>query len=199
LGQSTLVVLCAGSTLLLVQSYAPDKAPYIIVWSCCQASEHQPSEVGYFSYLFNKPWFHTEVRIAAVLIIPSSWGSQLGGHLHAISGTATSRAKAAVALARGEGRSSRSGAWRRRSGAARESFHGGWRAREPSLYSARASQHQKISVRDSAIARAGKDSFPTPVWPLEERGSVHARYLTVKRDRVSYWVSVGDALTIKID
>jgi hypothetical protein len=28
LGQSTLVVLCAGSTLLLVQSYTPDKAPY---------------------------------------------------------------------------------------------------------------------------------------------------------------------------
>jgi hypothetical protein len=26
LGQSTLVVLCAGSTLLLVQSYAPDLA-----------------------------------------------------------------------------------------------------------------------------------------------------------------------------
>jgi hypothetical protein len=34
--------------------------------------------------LFNKPWFHTEGRLAAVIIIPSSWGSQLGGHLHAI-------------------------------------------------------------------------------------------------------------------
>jgi hypothetical protein len=37
-----------------------------------------------FSYWFDKPWFHTEERLVAVLIIPSSWGSQLGGHLHAI-------------------------------------------------------------------------------------------------------------------
>jgi hypothetical protein len=35
-----------------------------------------------FSYWFNKPWFLTEGKLAAVLIIPSSWGSQLGGHLH---------------------------------------------------------------------------------------------------------------------
>jgi hypothetical protein len=35
-----------------------------------------------FSYWFNKPWFHTEGKLAAVVIIPSSWGSQLGGHLH---------------------------------------------------------------------------------------------------------------------
>jgi hypothetical protein len=41
-------------------------------------------EVGSFSYWFDKPWFHTEGRLAAVLLIPSSWGSQLGGHLHAI-------------------------------------------------------------------------------------------------------------------
>jgi hypothetical protein len=27
-----------------------------------------------------KPWFHTEGRLADVLIIPSSWGSQLGGY-----------------------------------------------------------------------------------------------------------------------
>jgi hypothetical protein len=55
-----------------------------IVQSYREASEHQPSEVGSFSYWFDKPWFHTEERLAAVLIIPSSWGSQLGGHLHAI-------------------------------------------------------------------------------------------------------------------
>jgi hypothetical protein len=47
-------------------------------------TQHQLSEVGSFSYWFDKPWFHTEGRLAAVLIIPSSWGSQLGGHLHAI-------------------------------------------------------------------------------------------------------------------
>jgi hypothetical protein len=49
-----------------------------IVWSCREASEHQPSEVGSFSYWFDKPRFHTEGRLAVVLIIPSSWGSQLG-------------------------------------------------------------------------------------------------------------------------
>jgi hypothetical protein len=35
-----------------------------------------------FSYWFNKPWFLPEGKLAAVLIIPSSWGSQLDGHLH---------------------------------------------------------------------------------------------------------------------
>jgi hypothetical protein len=55
-----------------------------IVWSYREASKHQPSEVGSFSYWFDKPWFHTEGRLAAVLIIPFSWCSQLGGHLHAI-------------------------------------------------------------------------------------------------------------------
>jgi hypothetical protein len=35
-----------------------------------------------FSYWFDKPWFLTEEKLVAVLIIPSSWGSQLGGHLH---------------------------------------------------------------------------------------------------------------------
>jgi hypothetical protein len=35
-----------------------------------------------FSYWLDKPWFLTEGKLAVVLIIPSSWGSQLGGHLH---------------------------------------------------------------------------------------------------------------------
>jgi hypothetical protein len=38
-----------------------------------------------FSYWFDKPWFLTEGRLATVLIIPSSWGSQLGGYLPASS------------------------------------------------------------------------------------------------------------------
>jgi hypothetical protein len=38
-----------------------------------------------FSYWFDKPWFLTEGKLAAVLIIPSSWGSQLGGYLPASS------------------------------------------------------------------------------------------------------------------
>jgi hypothetical protein len=36
-----------------------------------------------FSYWFDKPQFLTEGRLATVLIIPSSWVSQLGGHLPA--------------------------------------------------------------------------------------------------------------------
>jgi hypothetical protein len=35
-----------------------------------------------FSYWFDKPWFLTEGKLAAVLIIPSSWDSQLVGDLH---------------------------------------------------------------------------------------------------------------------
>jgi hypothetical protein len=38
LGQNTLVVLCAGSMLLLVQSYSSDKAPYI---NCLEQSPSQ--------------------------------------------------------------------------------------------------------------------------------------------------------------
>jgi hypothetical protein len=38
------------------------------------ASYQQPSEVIYFSYWLYKLWFHTEEKLTAVLIIPSSWG-----------------------------------------------------------------------------------------------------------------------------
>jgi hypothetical protein len=33
-----------------------------------------------FSYWIDKPRFLTEGKLATVLIIPSSWGSQLGGY-----------------------------------------------------------------------------------------------------------------------
>jgi hypothetical protein len=33
-----------------------------------------------FSYWIDKPWFLTKGKLATVLIIPSSWGSQLGGY-----------------------------------------------------------------------------------------------------------------------
>jgi hypothetical protein len=33
-----------------------------------------------FSYWIDKPQFLTEEKLAIVLNIPSSWGSQLGGH-----------------------------------------------------------------------------------------------------------------------
>jgi hypothetical protein len=42
-----------------------------------------------FSYWFDKPWFLTEGKLATVLIIPSSWGSQLGGYLPASDTAAT--------------------------------------------------------------------------------------------------------------
>jgi hypothetical protein len=48
LEQSTLVVLCAGSTLLLVQSYTPDKAPYI---NCLEPSPSQLAST-FRSYFF---------------------------------------------------------------------------------------------------------------------------------------------------
>jgi hypothetical protein len=82
LGAKLLVVLCASSTLLLVQSKALDEAPYklsgavvklvgITFWSLV------------FSYWFSKPRFLTEGKFATVLIIPFSWGSQQGGYLPA--------------------------------------------------------------------------------------------------------------------
>ena len=46
---------------------------------CCAAlhSFTNTFEATSFSYWFDKPWFHTEGKLAATLIIPSSWGSQL--------------------------------------------------------------------------------------------------------------------------
>jgi hypothetical protein len=76
-----LVALCAGSTLLLCKATPWTRHHTYIARSCRKASEHQPSEVGSFSYWFDKPWFHTEGRLADVLIITFSWGFQLGGHL----------------------------------------------------------------------------------------------------------------------
>ena len=63
LGQSILVVLCAGSTLLLTPVVRPAKS-----------QPATPSEVTRFSYWSIKPWFLTEGKLAAVLITPSSWG-----------------------------------------------------------------------------------------------------------------------------
>jgi hypothetical protein len=50
LGQSFLVVLCAGSTLLLVQSYAQIGAINKLSGA---VAKHQPSEVVSFSYWFD--------------------------------------------------------------------------------------------------------------------------------------------------
>jgi hypothetical protein len=79
LGQSNLVVLCAGSTLLLAQSYiqigAINKLSGVVAKS---------SSINLQKWFLSptgsiKPCFHNWRKLAAVLIIPSSWGSQLGG------------------------------------------------------------------------------------------------------------------------
>ena len=65
LGQSILVVLCAGSMLFLTPVVRP-----------ANSQTATPSEATPFSYWSIKPWFLTKGKLAAVLIIPSSWGSQ---------------------------------------------------------------------------------------------------------------------------
>ena len=65
LGQSTLVVLCRFH----VGAGIPGVAPHYIP---------PPSTFNVLldSYWFDKPWFLTEGKLAAVRITPSSWGSQ---------------------------------------------------------------------------------------------------------------------------
>jgi hypothetical protein len=75
-----LVVLCAGSTLLLVQSKALDEAPYKLSRAVAKLADITFSSLA-FAYWFDKPWFLTEGKLATLLIIPSSWGSQLGSYL----------------------------------------------------------------------------------------------------------------------
>jgi hypothetical protein len=65
--------------LLLVQSKALDEAPYKLSRAIAKLASITFSSLA-FSYWIDKPWFLTEGKIATVLIIPSSWGSQLGGH-----------------------------------------------------------------------------------------------------------------------
>jgi hypothetical protein len=77
LGAKFLVVLCVGSTLLLVQSKALDEAPYKLSGAVAKLAGITFWSLA-FSYWFDKPQFLTEGRLATVLIIPSSWGSQLG-------------------------------------------------------------------------------------------------------------------------
>jgi hypothetical protein len=80
LGAKFLVVLCAGSTLLLVQSKALDEAPYKLSGAVAKLAGITFWSLA-FSYWFDKPWFLTEGKLAVVLIIPCSWGSQLAGDL----------------------------------------------------------------------------------------------------------------------
>jgi hypothetical protein len=84
LGAKYLLVLCAGFTLLLVQSKALDEAPYKLSRAVAKLAGITFWSLA-FSYWFDKPWFLTEGRLATMLIIPSSWGSQPGRYLPASS------------------------------------------------------------------------------------------------------------------
>jgi hypothetical protein len=77
LGTKYLVVLCAGSTLPLAKQ-SLDEAPYKLFGAIAKLAS-----ITFWSLAFSrtdKPWFLTEGKFATVLIIPSFWGSQLGGY-----------------------------------------------------------------------------------------------------------------------
>jgi hypothetical protein len=57
LGAKFLVVLCAGSTLLLVQTKALDEAPYKLSGAVAKLAGITFGSLD-FSYSFDKPWFH---------------------------------------------------------------------------------------------------------------------------------------------
>jgi hypothetical protein len=78
LGAKYLVVLCAGSTLLLAKQ-SLDEAPYKLSRAIAKLAG-----ITFWSLAFSwtdKPWFLTKEKFATVLIIPSSWGSQLDGEI----------------------------------------------------------------------------------------------------------------------
>jgi hypothetical protein len=69
-----LVVLCAGSTLPLVKQ-SLDEAPYKLSGAVAKLAGITFRRLV-FSWT-DKPWFLIEGKLHVVLIIPSSWGSQL--------------------------------------------------------------------------------------------------------------------------
>jgi hypothetical protein len=68
-------VLCAGSTLLLVKSHATAFI-WRQCWSVTKLVGINLRKCGSFSYWFDNLGFTTEGRLGALLITPSSWGSQ---------------------------------------------------------------------------------------------------------------------------
>jgi hypothetical protein len=70
LGAKFLVVLCAGSALLLAQSKALDEASYKLSGAVAKLAGITFLSLA-FSYWIDKPWFLTEGKLAAVLITPS--------------------------------------------------------------------------------------------------------------------------------
>jgi len=65
-------VLCAGSTL--PTSHLSQQLPAVFWRHCWGTTKATPSEATPFSSWFDKPWFHTEGKLAVVLIITLSLG-----------------------------------------------------------------------------------------------------------------------------
>jgi hypothetical protein len=61
-----------------------DEAPYKFSRAIAKLAGITFWSIGFFLDTI-KPWFLTEGIFATILIIPSSWGSQLGGYLPASS------------------------------------------------------------------------------------------------------------------
>jgi hypothetical protein len=80
LGTKSLVVLCAGSTLPLAKQ-SLDEAPYKLSGAVAKLAGITFLSLT-FSWIRLNLGFLLREKLAAVLIIPSSWGSQLDGDLH---------------------------------------------------------------------------------------------------------------------
>ena len=78
LGAKYLVVLCGGSALQLAKQ-SLDEAPYKLSWAIA-SYQASPSVIWLLPLLIDIPWFlNWGKNLAAIFIIPSSWGSQLDG------------------------------------------------------------------------------------------------------------------------
>jgi hypothetical protein len=84
LGAKFLVVLCAGSTLLLVQSKALDEAPYILSGAIAKLAGTTFWSLA-FSYWFDKPWFHNWGKTCCCAHHTFLLGFPTGCNLYAIS------------------------------------------------------------------------------------------------------------------
>jgi hypothetical protein len=80
LGAKYLVVLCAGSTLLLAKQ-SLDEAPYKL-----SGAVAKPAGITFLSLAFSNwidiPWFHNSGKTGCYIHHTFSWGFQLAGHLH---------------------------------------------------------------------------------------------------------------------
>jgi hypothetical protein len=74
------ICLCVFRFRVAASKQSLDEAPYINCPKPSQSSKHHlQSSLSLLSKI-NIPWFLTEGKLAAILIIPSSWGSQRAGH-----------------------------------------------------------------------------------------------------------------------